>query len=281
MTTTRAAIVGTASSWQLTPWNDPGLHVCSLNDAYQIKGFQRADEWYDTHPIRKMYFRPAEDRGPVYAHQIPVGAYVRPAHHLEWLKAQTIPVWLHPDYTQDHPDAATWLHAHAFPKAEIEAHFGRYFSSSPQWMLAHLMLRGYRDVSVYGIHLATEHEYIEQRPGFEFLLGRMLGPGKLTVSVKDQMRHYETPEGHLALPEASPVLTASFQYGYEPRPLAGLEPLRWEAHKLAIKRTRALGQLRGAKWWTPTAAIKEELWRLDALQMDLDDEMGRIQMGGR
>ncbi len=52
-----------------------------------------------------------------------------------------------------------------------------------------------------------------------------------------------------------------------------------EAHKLAVKRKRALTQLRTAKWWQSTAPIKDELWRLDALQLDLDDQIGRFQIG--
>lgn len=277
----RAALVGTAASWALTPWNDPGILITSLNDAYMIKGFQRADEWVDTHPIRKMWFRPAKDTGPVYLHQIQVGSYVRPTGHLDWLAKQTIPVWLHPDYRTDHPAAATWRHAQPFPRAEAEAYFGKYFTSSPAWILGHLIMRGFRDISIYGIHLATEHEYIEQRPGFEFMLGCILGAGKRTLVVKDKMRHYETANGHIALPEASPVLQADFQYGFEPRPKAPLEPLKWEAHKLTVKRTRALKALREAKWWQRTAAVKDELWSLDARQLDLEDEMGRIQMGLR
>lgn len=274
----RAAIVGTAASWALTPWKDPGLHILSLNDAYQIKGFVRADEWYDTHPIAKMWFKP-DDVKMIYAHQIPVGAFARPLKHLDWLKNQTIPIWLHPAYQTDHPEAASWPHAKPFPKQAVEDHFGAYFTSSPQWMLAHLLMRGYRDVAIYGIHLATEQEYIDQRPGFEFLIGRMLGAGKMTLTVKDQMRHYESPDGHLALPEASPVLSASFQYGYDVNPRAAFAPLQWEAHKLQVKRTRAIKTLRDAKWWQSKKAAQEDLWRLEALQLDLDDQMTRLRQG--
>jgi hypothetical protein len=67
----------------------------------------------------------------VWAHQVPPGYYVRPSTHLEWLKTRAVPVFLHPDYQTQHPDAATWAHAQPFPKAEIEAYFGRYFTSSP------------------------------------------------------------------------------------------------------------------------------------------------------
>jgi hypothetical protein len=52
---TRVAIVGTAQSYLKTPWTDPGLTILSLNDAYNLPAFKRADAWYDFHPIDKFF----------------------------------------------------------------------------------------------------------------------------------------------------------------------------------------------------------------------------------
>ena len=274
----RVAIVGTAQSWVNTPWNDPGLYILSLNDAYRLAGFVRADAWYDFHPLDKMFFAPGQK---VYAHQVPAGAYVRPQEHLQWLASQSIPVWLHPDWqTQNPGPLAASKTAKAFPKAEIEAYFGRYFTSSPAWMIAHAILQGAKEVHVYGIHLATEQEYREQRPQFEFLLGRVLGPGKLTMTVNNGLRMYQTPNGRVVLPEASPVLQADFQYAFERRPLADLEPLKWEQHKYEIKKQRAIQTLKTAKWWQlgSTRAAQEELWRLEVKALDVQEQMSRLQL---
>jgi hypothetical protein len=96
----------------MVPWNDPTLRVWSLNDAYRLPGFARADRWYDFHPVDKWHIT----ESPVYAHQMPAGYYARPKGHVEWIAQQSIPVYLHPDYLTQHPDAPTWKHARRFRK---------------------------------------------------------------------------------------------------------------------------------------------------------------------
>lgn len=295
----RVAIVGTAPSWKQVPWSDPGLFVMSLNDAYRLAGFQRADAWFDFHPLNRFYSVPPGQQ-QVFSHQIPPGYYVRPADHLVWLERQQIPIYLHPEYREQHPAAAEWRHARAFPKAEIEAEFGRYFTSSPGWMLALAVMSGARDVAIYGIHLATEFEYVQQRPNFEFLIGRVLGPGRVTTTIKDGMRHYETKDGHVALPEASPVLQSNFQYAFDQRPDAAHEPLKWELHKLQVKHARKLEALRRRRAFSPWAieqvpvdgipqmttrrvlasTLQTELLYLDAAIEDRQQELRRLQLIG-
>lgn len=274
----RFCIVGTAPSWAKTPWNDPGLYIASLNDAHRMRGWVRADAWYDFHPLNRFhYVEPTQ--GQVFAHQVPPGFYVRPTGHLDWLarQSQTIPVWLHPDYRTQQPEAATWPKAQPFPKAEIEAHFGRYFTSSPAWMMAHAILQGAKEIHIYGIHLATEHEYVEQRPNFEFLCGRVLGASKVRTTVMNGLRRYESQDGVIVLPEASPILASDFQYAFDPRPRAVLEPLKWDAHRFTVKRERAVAALRVAPWWLPKRTLQADLWHWDALLADTQDQIGRLQ----
>lgn len=273
----RAAIVGTAQSWQMTPFADPSMYIASLNDAYRMAGFVRADAWYDLHPLDKFYHPPQGQL--VYAHQVPAGHYCRPDTHKQWLAMQQIPVWLHPDYATQDPAAAAWPSARAFPRAEVEAYFGRYFTSSPAWMLAHLILQGYREVHIYGIHLATEQEYRDQRPQMEFLAGRFLGRGQQTMTVKDGLRHYETADAHLVFPEASPVLQADWQYALEPKPHNTYkEQLKWEAHKYAIKRERAVAALKTAPWWQSKKQLQDDLWTFEAYQADVQDQLQRVDL---
>jgi hypothetical protein len=274
---TRAAIVGTAGSWTMTPWSDPGLHITSLNDAYRMAGFVRADAWYDLHPLNK-FFHPTEGQ-PVFAHELPVGHYARPATHKQWLAQQQIPVWLHPDHATQDPASASWPSARPLPIADITAYFGRYFASSPALMMAHLILQGMKEIQIYGIHLSTEQEYREQRPQMEFIAGRFLGNGKLTMTVKDGLRHYETADAHLVFPEASPVLQADWMYAIEPKPYAGpIEALKWELHKYGVKRERVIAALKTAPFWRRTNALREELWRCEAYQTDAQDALARVQL---
>ena len=256
----RIAIVGTAPSWTMAPWKDAGTEIWSLNDAYRLPGFVRADRWYDFHPLNKYWFAPKTKDGKtpvVFAHQIPTDRYVRPAEHLDWLATQPFPKYLHPDFASQHEGAANWPNVHPFPKKAIEAHFGRYFTSSPGWMLAHAVTEGVTDIEIYGIHLSTEAEYIEQRPNFEFLIGCVLGSSKRTTTVADGKRIYETAKGRIVLPEASPVLASNFQYAFEPSPRRKLEPLRWELQKANLKLQRRYEALKQAKPFMPFVTVQE------------------------
>jgi hypothetical protein len=274
----RFCIVGTAPTWVHTPWTDAGLYIASLNDAYRLKGFVRADCWYDFHPLDKFFHVPT-GATQILAHQVPAGYYVRPADHLDWLQrqSQTIPVWLHADYLTQHPEAATWPQAHAIPRAAIEAHFGTYFTSSPAVMLAHAVMQGAKEIHIYGIHLATEQEYIEQRPNFEFLCGKVLGKGKVTISVHQGIRRFETADGLIAIPEASPILSSPFRYAVDVRPRANLEPIKWDVHRYSVKRERAVAGVRQAPWYRRRVA-DDELWRCEALLADAQERLGRAQL---
>jgi len=280
----RVAIVGTAASWQNTPWTDTGLSIISLNDAYKLPGFVRANAWFDMHPLDRFYHPTPGQQ--VFAHQVPSGYYVRPADHLAWLGTQVVPTYLHPQYREQHPAAATWAHARPFPRAEIEDYFGyaagtdeKYYStSSPAWMLALALLQGAREVHVYGIHLSTQREYIEQRPNFESLLGRVLGRGKQRVRVVDGMRHYETADGHVVLPDATPIFRADFQYAFEPCPRTAEDPLQWDIHKAQVKQQRAVQALIDRKWYQRTRPLRDDLARARARMSDAQEALQHCQL---
>jgi hypothetical protein len=251
----RGAIVGTAPSWSQTPWDDPGLYIVSLNDAYSL-GVPRADAWYDTHPMDRMWFRP-KNKTTFKIGDIPEDVYVRPEGHIEWLqeKAKTIPVWL-----QKVPDG--WpVNAQEFPFARVKEFLRArpdqdgYIASSPSMILAHMILDGFTEVSIYGIHLATQGEYIKQRPNFEWLLGKAEAMGV-----------------NIILPQDCPLLKHTHVYGYEQ------EPKRPESE--AMKRHAALSKkhaklaatlVNWPRWKSKTAELAE-LARLQALMRDAQQE---------
>lgn len=297
----KVAIVGTAPSWSQTPWDDADMTIWSLNDAYNIDGFRRADAWFDLHPLDKLWFAPETKPGTkpvIFAHNVPYGYYVRPAKHLEWLAVQPFDKYLHPDFAKQYPAAATWPHVHAFPKAVVEECYGSYCTSSPQWMMALAMLKGIREIHIYGIHLSTEQEYVDQRPGFEFLIGCLLGPGKRTMTVKAGLRRYESQDGIVVLPEASPVLSSKFQYAFQPSPRRALDPLKWQLHKAEVKHGRTIDALRTSAWpiarvtepipddpeqrsrtrWTNVWSLQRDLMYYDALVQDCREEIQRASL---
>jgi len=189
----RIAILGTAPTWKDTPWDDPTLEVWALNDAWLLN-LPRVDRWFDLHPLDKMFFRPANGK-KVKSFDVPAGYFLRPQGHLEWLRQQSIPV-----YVQD-AKALGSRSARTFPKAEIEAKFGKHFASSPAWMIGLALLEGVTELHIYGIHLATEWEYVKQKPNMTFLLGLAAGLGVKVV-----------------LPKGCPLLAESHQYGFEADP---------------------------------------------------------------
>jgi len=272
MTKTRCAIVGTAPSWREAPWDDPDLYIVSLNDAY-VMGLPRVDEWCELHPLDHLWFRDPRQK-MVDPRQVPPGHYIRPHGHVEWLRqtARTLPVWL-----QSAPPADWPPNAQRLPVEALEAKYGTYWASGPAYMLLHLYERGFREFQIYGIHLSTQEEYIHQRPNFEFLLGRLLGPA-VQITVRDGKRIYDGETGvRVVLPASTPILQHGWKYAYEPKPAKPVDPFadEWAAVQQEKRElTRAL-----IAWPTGkdrTAALAR-LQRLEVIEMDIQQQRARRQ----
>lgn len=240
----RICILGTAPTWRDAPFDDPSIEMWALNDAH-VLGMPRADAWFDLHPIDKMYFR--DPRKKVYAHEVPVGHFVRPVGHLEFLKRQTIPVYVQDAKQLGSPSAVT------FPKAEVEAALGPHFASSPAWMVGLALLEGVTELHIYGIHLATEWEYLKQKSNLTFLLGIAAGRGV-----------------QLVLPKGSPLLRESHQYGYQPDPDLAKVKLQRKLDQVQQQMAIIEKQLKAQRWWKrsdPNLASRK-VW-LQAQALDL------------
>mgnify|MGYP001562635870 CR=1 FL=1 len=262
----RVAIIGTAPSWRACPFDDATLEIWGLNDGYAT-GMPRANAWYDIHPPYQWVLRNALMRnssGGVSPDQLPVGAYVRPEGHLEWLRTRPFPVHLF----QAPP---TWPQAQTFPFASLcEAvkdiwpkRFTRhrgilagkpYLVSTPNWMLLHAIVQGIQEIHVYGIELKTEWEYLRQRPAFEWLLGYAAGRGIQIV-----------------LPEATPICREAFVYGLELK--ADIAILQAQRQAEALKQEGAVRQRRIAAL-PPWRRLQrqEEQARLHYLDIELADQ---------
>lgn len=270
----RVCIVGTAESWKKTPWDDPSVEIWSLNDAYAL-GFKRADRWFELHPIDHFYYRKANAK-TIKASEIPPGHYVRPEGHMEWLKttAATIPVYL-----QKEPPAGWPVNAKRFPIEQVQATFGdSYWACGPSYMLALAFLEGYSEIWITGIHLATAGEYREQRPQWENLIGRLLGPS-VTERTENGFRYYDGAVS-IVLPDECPIMKHGWKYAYEPKPVVPPNPFDVEL-KAVLKEKDAL--ITALVTW-PKGKDKsrqiERLQRLEIAELDIRQCAAKRNIGG-
>lgn len=247
------AIVGTAQTWKLTPWSDPAVDVLGLNDGYML-GYRQTGQlalprmtvWFDLHPFAQMCFRPQGER-TVSTFDVPTGAYLRPAGHLEWLRSRTFPV-----FVNEVP--AHWPKTvQPFPRKELEAKYGSYFCSTPAWMLVWAIEQGYNEIHIYGIHLATEWEYISQRPNMEYW-----------------MRHAMDRGVKLILPTKCPLLKSKHVYAYEPKPGLGLEQMKKQIALIKHEGAQLQQEIAKLPWYA--GGRKADLAaRLEVLDLELAD----------
>ena len=277
----RGAIIGTAPTYRNTPWDDTTLDCFSLNDAYVLPHFKRASGWFDLHPIPEMVFRPKGER-KVRPEHAPVGGYLRPEGHLEWLKTRTFPVYLHdctecdcaarlekwsrgelPGTTRPHDPYPfpKWPNARPFPQKAVDAKFGTYFSSTPALMLAWMLMESYREVQIFGIHLATEWEYIMQRPNMEFLIGIALSQGVQFI-----------------IPEKSTLLKGKHRYAVESKPDLDLERVQRRMALIKDEGARLQQRLAKVSWYARGEKddIRARLGVLDLELLDCRQEYGRL-----
>ena len=77
----------------------------------------------------------------------------------------------------------------AFPLEEVEKTFGRgvmYFSNTIAFMICYALLKGAKEIELFGVNQAGSHEYHEERGSVEFWLGIAIGLGvKVTINGKD------------------------------------------------------------------------------------------------
>lgn len=271
----RCAILGTAQSWTQCPWADQTLETWTLNDGY-VLGMPRISRHYDIHPFHQMQFRPAEQRviGSSQAHEVQIGAYLRPTTHLEWLRTRPFPVFLNQART-DYPTSQT------FPIDQILEFFkphwpwrltrkgqivpgGDYEVSTPSWMLMHAIMEGYGEIHIYGIHLATEWEYLQQRPNFEWLLGFAAGRGAKIV-----------------LPASAPICKAAYRYAFELKADLPQQRLSQQMAKIKQEGAQLKQELATVPWYRPGRKkdLSTRVQTLDIELLDARHELGRVGAG--
>lgn len=261
----RCAIVGTAQTWRETPWDDPGMDILTLNDAYCM-GLTRIDVQFELHPLNSFVFRPLKGgTARLTPNDLPPGKYMRPEGYLQWLQkqSQSIPVLL-----QDAPPA-DWPRAEQFPREHICETFRdvlyvdptwptAYVSSGPSWMLLYALDQGYSEIHIYGIHLATEKEYRDQQANFECLIGYAIAKGVKVV-----------------LPPGTPICKSTTEYCYHPRLNQAEDGIRWKMQKVDEERQSLVTRLLAKPWYRSRTDMRERLIHLDAKRSDLKQSLSR------
>jgi len=166
----RIAIVGFTASRSDAPVGKPGWDLWGMNSLHRLVDASRYSRWYNLHDRKTI------DSDP---------------EHLAWLQTTTVPV-----YVWD-PDPS-WPTAVRFPKEEVVERFGRYFTNSVAWMIAHAIMEQPVEIGVYGVDMAQDTEYAAQRPSCEYFLGMALGMGI-----------------EVTIPETSDLLKSVSMYGVE------------------------------------------------------------------
>lgn len=140
------AIIGLAPSHDLAPWDDETWEKWGL--PWDSGYWPRYDRLFELH-----------DRAHLDAEHYPHG-------YLERLESVYVPLYMQEAYF---PSATK------YPKAEIAALVGDYFTSSVAYMLAMAIYEGVDRIGLWGIDMSED--YNGQRPNFEYLLGFARGRG--------------------------------------------------------------------------------------------------------
>lgn len=85
-----------------------------------------------------------------------------------------------------------------YPKDKIVAAFGDYFTNTIAWMLALAIAEEFEEIRIYGVDMAVDTEYGQQRPSCEYFLGLAVGKGIKVWT-----------------PDACDLLKTRFLYGFD------------------------------------------------------------------
>jgi hypothetical protein len=170
----KVAIVGFSQHKVEAPYADPSFEIWGLNDLHE--SIPRWNRWFEMHSDKQIKDYCSRKAGVPY---------------LEGLASLKCPVYMQ----KPRPEVPTSVR---YPIEDMMAKFGNYFTNSISYMLALAIDEGYQVIHVYGVDMAQDSEYGQQRPSCEFFLGVARGRGC-----------------EIFLPKTSDLLKVRWLYGYE------------------------------------------------------------------
>ncbi len=198
----KVGILGFAETWKEAPFDDPDWEFWGLNELW--KYVKRWDRWFEIHD--------GETLG-ITKRDLSEGEQKR---HIEWLSRDhgARPIYMLPH----HCEGGRFPNAVAYPLDAMVNTFGRYFTSTIGYMIALAIAEDFTTIGLFGIDLASDVEYPNQRPNAEYLIGIARGQGREVI-----------------VPDQAAILHAGFLYGYErPHKEAGGVLSAVEKHKATL-----------------------------------------------
>lgn len=172
----KVAIVGFTEHRKFAPFGDPEWEIWGLNELYRYMPADQFTRWFELHD-RSDFEKTAQQAGD--------------PEHITVLNRFNVPVFTNAVW----PDAPA---TQVLPKQFIEEHCGtQYFTSSIAWMLGLAIAEGFTTIGVYGVDMAQDTEYVEQKPCCEYLIGKAQGRGI-----------------EVLIPKTSDLMKAIGQYGF-------------------------------------------------------------------
>lgn len=171
----KVAICGTADSLKAAPYGDPAFEIWGCSPCMTYPVFKRQDRIFEMHP-RDYWGQTNED-----------GEYV-----IARLNRADCPVMM-----QDHYDEVP--KSEPLPVDKMTGEYRKNYSSSIAYMLAYAIYREFHHIALFGVQMAADEEYAEQRAACEYWIGIAEGQG-IDVWIHPQ----------------SSVCACKYQYGYEP-----------------------------------------------------------------
>lgn len=153
------AIVGMApTTCHLVAHEQPGIEVWGLNQGHALFTSEvnsKFTRWFQIHPWEEMVACQDPGQG-----------------HLEFLQSTKLPVYLQEENPEGCPTGIR------YPYEEVcEEIGGNYLTSAVAFMFGLALYEGFEYIKLFGIDMADNTEYREQRPCLEYLIGLALGRG--------------------------------------------------------------------------------------------------------
>ncbi len=173
-------ILGTASSMSSAPFEDESMEIWAIQTATAKEGCKRVDRVFEMHPRRYWGDPGVQER-------------------INKIDA--------PVYMQYHTDEIP--RSVAYPYDEIKERFylpvmkdNLFVTNTITWMLLLAIHEGYRDISIFGVHMAHDTEYGYQQASCSWALGIIHG----MMLQGEKFNLYIAP--------TSELLTARYEYGF-------------------------------------------------------------------
>src|SRR3990167_2163638 len=160
------AICGTGSSWELLPIQSDHTIFC-LNDYVNFEKFGVKPDYLAIMDI-------LDEKPQILAGVQNLGETIM---KINKLGCPLIAPYVYAEIPK----------SEAFPIHEVVKEFGiPYFSNTICYMIAYALLKGVKEIDIFGVNQAGSHEYAEEKGSVEYWIGVAVGRGvKVTINGKD------------------------------------------------------------------------------------------------